>query len=111
GARLSGRILLSFILTFLLGASLLEAQPVVDDGGDVGIGTSIPHPSSILDLTSTRGGFLFPRMNTAQRDGIVMPALGLMIYNTDDGTPQIWSDASGTPKWDSLVTTGSNYGW
>ena len=48
----------------------------------VGIGTTNPHVSSILDLTSTTQGFLVPRLTTAQRDAITSPANGLMIYNT-----------------------------
>lgn len=48
----------------------------------VGIGTTNPHASSILDLTSTTQGFLVPRLTTAQRDAITSPANGLMIYNT-----------------------------
>jgi hypothetical protein len=50
----------------------------------VGIGTTTPHPSAILDVSSSIKGFLMPRMTTAQRDAIVAPAIGLQIYNTDD---------------------------
>ncbi len=46
-------------------------------GGTVGIGTSTPHTSAILDLTSTTQGMLLPRMTTAQRDAITTPSDGL----------------------------------
>ncbi|MDO6429351.1 hypothetical protein Q4E93_02045 [Flavitalea sp. BT771] len=52
----------------------------------VGIGTTAPDASSILDLTSTSQGLLPPRMTTAQRTAIASPATGLLVYQTD-GTP------------------------
>ena len=48
----------------------------------VGIGTTNPDASSILDLTSSSQGLLAPRMTTVQRDAIISPAVGLLIYNT-----------------------------
>jgi hypothetical protein len=48
----------------------------------VGIGTTNPDASSILDLTSSSQGLLAPRMTTVQRDAIISPATGLLIYNT-----------------------------
>lgn len=52
--------------------------------GQVGIGTTTPDPSSILDVTSTDGGVLIPRMTQTDRDNIAMPATGLLIYQTDN---------------------------
>jgi len=48
----------------------------------VGIGTVNPDASAILEMQSTNKGFLMPRMNTVQRDAIVNPANGLIIFNT-----------------------------
>jgi hypothetical protein len=48
----------------------------------VGIGTTSPDASSILDLTSTTQGALLPRMTTTERDAIPSPATGLLIFNT-----------------------------
>jgi hypothetical protein len=47
---------------------------IINTDGKVGIGTTNPHASSILDLTSTTQGFLVPRLTTAQRDAIASPA-------------------------------------
>jgi hypothetical protein len=49
----------------------------------VGIGTTTPHASSVLDVSSTTQGMLTPRMTTAQRLAIVSPADGLMVYDTN----------------------------
>ncbi|MEM6516195.1 MAG: cell wall anchor protein [Bacteroidota bacterium] len=48
----------------------------------VGIDTETPDPSSALDVSSTDSGFLAPRMTTAQREAIVSPAQGLLVYDT-----------------------------
>lgn len=47
----------------------------------VGIGTTSPAASSILDLTSTTLGLLLPRMTTTQRNAIASPAAGLLVYD------------------------------
>lgn len=49
----------------------------------VGIGTITPNPSAELDVTSTTKGLLPPRMTQAQRNAIVSPAAGLIIWCTD----------------------------
>lgn len=49
----------------------------------VGIGTTNPDASAALDITSTTGGLLVPRMTAAQRLAITSPAAGLMVFVTD----------------------------
>lgn len=51
--------------------------------GNVGIGTISPEPSAVLDITSTTQGVLLPRMTMEQRNAIVAPAAGLLIYQYD----------------------------
>ena len=51
----------------------------------VGIGTTNPDASAILDINSTSQGVLAPRMTTAQRLGITAPATGLLVFDTDQG--------------------------
>ncbi len=46
---------------------------------DVGIGTS--SPQGALDVNSTTGAFIVPRMSTAQRDALTA-VNGMIIYNT-----------------------------
>jgi uncharacterized protein (TIGR02145 family) len=38
--------------------------------------------SAMLDVSSSSQGLLIPRMTTTQRDGIISPALSLLIFNT-----------------------------
>lgn len=44
--------------------------------------TSSANYSALLVLDSVTKGLLFPRMTTAQRDAIVNPIAGLVVYNT-----------------------------
>ncbi len=67
------RTLLLFLFTFYFIDSFSQS---------VGIGTASPNSSSILHLNSTTKGLLIPVMTTTQRNAIVSPADGLLIYNT-----------------------------
>ena len=49
----------------------------------VGINTENPDPSAALDVSSSQGGLLIPRMTKAQKDAIVSPATGLIVYQMD----------------------------
>jgi len=49
----------------------------------VGINTTTPAASSVLDVTSTTQGMLTPRMTTAQKLAITSPANGLLVYDTN----------------------------
>ena len=49
----------------------------------VGIPATSIHPSAELDVTSNTKGFLPPRMTYVQRNAIVNPAAGLIVYCTD----------------------------
>ncbi len=49
----------------------------------VGVGTSNPDNSAMLDVTSTNKGFLAPRLSSLQRTAIISPATGLMVYDKD----------------------------
>lgn len=63
----------------------------------VGINTTTPAASSVLDVTSTTQGMLTPRMTTAQKLAITSPANGLMVFDTTlkgfsyyDGVASLW---------------------
>ena len=52
----------------------------------VGIGTTTPDNSTMLDIFSTSKGFLVPRLSTFQRVSISSPATGLQVYDTTTNT-------------------------
>lgn len=68
----------------IAGTALDVSRFAINDIGSVGIGTSLPAASAKLELTSTTQGFLLPRMTKTQRDAISSPAIGLMIFQTDN---------------------------
>jgi|GEM_PF-3064336 len=59
----------------------------------VGIGTTTPDPSALLDLNSLDKGLLIPRMTINKRDAIATPAKGLMVYTTDDSSFYMYDGA------------------
>ena len=67
-----------YIITFL---SFLGCFLTLNMTAQVGINTTSPDPSSILDIQSEVGGLLTPRMSTTQRLAIASPAQGLLVYD------------------------------
>jgi hypothetical protein len=57
-----------------------------------GIGTVTPDPSAILELKTQDKGLLTPRLNTSERDLIVSPKEGLIIFNTDENCIEVFSN-------------------
>jgi hypothetical protein len=47
----------------------------------IGIGTTSPDGSSMLDVSSTTKGLLIPRMSTTERGRISPATDGLMVYD------------------------------
>jgi uncharacterized protein (TIGR02145 family) len=68
----------------------------IQGNGTVGIGTTTPSTSSVLDLGSVNKGFLPPRMTKTQRDAISTPATGLMIYNTTSKSVNVFNGTTWT---------------
>jgi len=94
----------------LLAAVLFTATTYAQ----IGINTETPDASAALDITSTTGGFLPPRMTNAQRQAISNPAAGLQVFVTDfeggrfmfyDGTE--WGTLSFTEKRPDAPTIGA----
>jgi hypothetical protein len=72
----------------------------------VGINTETPDASAALDITSTTGGFLIPRMTETQRDAISPAATGLMIYQTDGAAGFYYYNGS---NWTEVGVTSLTY--
>ena len=63
--------------------SLLLLVTVTFTQAQVGVGTTTPHASAKLEVSSTTQGFLPPRMTAAQRTAITTTAAGLLVFQTD----------------------------
>lgn len=88
-------IVLSSIVFFLLPA---EAQVAISNPA------SAPDNSAMLDIKSNTKGLLIPRMSTSDRTGIISPADGLQVYDTD--TKSIWLyRAAPANEWKELKVT------
>ncbi|MFZ4549954.1 MAG: hypothetical protein ACOYN4_21070 [Bacteroidales bacterium] len=91
------------VLLMILFASNIFAQSVgINSTGDA------PNPSAILDVSSTTKGFLPPRMTTVQRNAITNPTEGLVIYNTDEKSLNLyvgaWVSMNATMPCGSIIT-------
>lgn len=85
---------LTLLAIFVLVTTFSKAQ--------IGIGTTSPHPSAILDVTSTNKGFLLPRLEFSQINEITNPAEGLLVYCTNccqSGSPVLY-----TTKWTAITS-------
>lgn len=72
-------------------AEASDYRLIIAQGGNVGIGTTAPAATALLDVSSTSKGFLPPRMMTTQRDAITSPATGLMIFNTTNAAFEFYN--------------------
>ncbi|MFS4482603.1 hypothetical protein ACKGJY_06270 [Hyunsoonleella sp. 2307UL5-6] len=89
----------------------------------VGIGTTNPDGSSILDIEATDKGVLVPRLTTAERNAISNPATSLLIFNITTQQFEFNSGTSLSPVWrilnanpnvssdaNNIITSGSDGG-
>ncbi len=84
------KLYLSLLILLLCGNSLFAQN-------NVGIGTTTPDPSAILELNTTNKGLLVPRMTVAQMNAIPAPVPGLLVFIQDsmsfayyDGLAATW---------------------
>jgi hypothetical protein len=86
----------NLIIVFLLisyNSSLISQNVAINNKG------SKPDPSAMLDVSSTTGGMLIPRMTTVQMNAITNPAPGLQIFNTNTNCIEYFNGAS----WQNVV--------
>lgn len=82
---------LTFSITCVL---LFISSQLFSQVQGTGMGTLNPHESAALEVASTTGGMLIPRMTVEQKNNIVAPATGLLVYDT---TSKCISQNTGTP--------------
>ena len=69
-------------LAFSTGSTVNTTRAVITSAGLMGIGTTSPVSSAIVDVTSTTLGFKFPVMTTTQKNAIASPVAGLVIFDS-----------------------------
>ncbi len=91
---------------------------IASSHAQVGIGTTSPNPSSILDITSTNSGLLIPRValtSTTDITTIASPVTSLLVYNSGfapngfyywNGT--IWVQLVANADWALTGNSGTN---
>ena len=77
--RIFFTVIIPVLLTSIAFTGKIFAQ-------SVGIGTTTPQSSALLELKSDDKGLLIPRISSAKRDGMMAPAKGLMVYVIDDSS-------------------------
>ena len=93
------------LITFIAGVAYSAAQD-----GNVGIGTTTPDRSAILDLVARDKGLLIPRLTTIERNAIMAPANGLLIYNVSTSRFEFNAGTALQPAWRGLVATQGDAG-
>lgn len=108
--------LLIISLLFGITVPLFSQNVAINEDG------SPPDNSAMLDISSTDKGVLIPRMTQAQKNAILQPATGLLIYQTDadsgfhynQGTPaspdwiQLVSVLNATPNIEEVLQSGND---
>lgn len=97
------KLAMTFLPLIFFGT--LKAQNTFPSAGSVGIGTTAPNASSILEIKSISKGLLIPRMSKTQRDAIASPASGLLIYQTTNNPGFYYYNGS---AWAAVSSAGAN---
>ena len=93
---------------FIFSFVLLVITRTIGFSQSVGIGTSAPDASAVLELKGTTKGFLPPRMLASEKMLIPSPKEGLIIYQTD-ATKGLYIFNGNT--WEALAGTSSGFSW
>lgn len=91
----------TFTLLFLMQVTLLLSVQLM---AQVGVGTTTPDASAMLDVTSLDKGLLIPRVKLTGTDDVVTissPATSLLVYNTFPGGTGSTSVTPGYYYWNS----------
>lgn len=98
---------LSMNKTYILSALLAGLAQVVD-AQNVAINETgnSAHSSALLHVHSTTKGILVPRMTTTQRQAIVNPAIGLIVFDTE--TTSFWFRSTSN-QWRELQDSSTEY--
>jgi len=106
---------LKLLTAFLFFTTIFSSQNIIAQSLAVNTTGAVADNSAILDITSTAKGMLIPRMTKDEKNGIVAPATGLLVYQSGpdstgfhyfNGTLWVWlANADAKLGW---LTTGNN---
>ena len=102
---ISGTI--NYVSKFTSG-NVIGDSSIYDNGITVNIGGTASDPSAKLQITSTSQGFLGPKMSQVDRNSIVGPTAGLLVYNTTTDKLNIWDGSKWSPAGGGLKLIGDS---
>ena len=83
---------------------LIGVTPIVSQSISINPTGASPDASAMLDVNSVDKGLLVPRMTADQRLGIVEPATGLIVYQTDAAAGFYYNGGTpSAPSWVLLI--------
>jgi hypothetical protein len=86
---------------------LLTQLSIYAQGVGINDDSSNPDASAMLDVKSTTKGMLVPRMTSAERVAISLPATGLLIYQTNNSTGFWYFDGAVWKAIENIYTAGT----
>ncbi len=81
---------IQFILFLLVPVSIFAQVKIASDTSSF----TPAHPSAVLEVFSKTKGFLPPKLTTTERNAIVSPAEGLVIFNLDEDCINVFQTAA-----------------
>lgn len=90
-----------FILFFIINFTLSFSQ--------VGINTSTPDDGSVLQIDSTTGAFVPPRMTSTEMNAIPTPLEGAMVYNTTTSSYYVFKNNVWSPQSSRTLIINRNF--
>ncbi len=92
----------SFVKRLVLETNGMRVRKKILVAPDLDV--AVGQDSAVLEIQSTTGGFLLPKMTTLQRDAIVFPSTGLQVFNLTTNEIEFWNGAI----WESNSGTGAH---
>ncbi|RIJ47167.1 hypothetical protein D1614_15525 [Maribellus luteus] len=80
-----------------------------DGGVSIGKGGVDAERSAILELVSKSKGFLAPRMTSAEREAIVAPVNGLLVYDSSEDCYYCYASGKWSHIGDVQISIGTSY--
>ena len=91
------------ILNFMITTMMLIPWSV---SAQIWINTVTPDSSAIVEIYSSQGGLLIPKLTTIQRNLIEGPATGLQIYNLTSQDIEVNTGTPAIPLWEGTKGNG-----